>query len=179
MIFGLVLMMQMLSESFVYAQVQALAPARVPLDANEGDDDVPAQEIEIAAAFGGGRVNRQTLRESLFNSVGGSESAFQKLRRENILREIDRIDRICELTSEQRAKLNEAIEVDIQHISTKIETLLSSFDSKMTQQEYAALYQTAVQATAQLDNVTGASAIWRKVLRNQLSSEQFKKIDDI
>ena len=44
--------------------------------------------------FAGGvlpRMNRQQMEEYMYGSLGGSKAAFQKLKRESIRRELDRV----------------------------------------------------------------------------------------
>lgn len=116
------------------------------------DEDV---DDEGAVVWGQGafpQMDRQTMRESMFGALGGSEAAFQKLKRESIRRELDRINVICSLTDEQQEKLNKAIEIDIQHVHAKIETALSKFDSKMTVQQFQQIQQ-------EIHAVTGLSLI--------------------
>ena len=154
-------------------QIQRIQP-RVILD--EDVDD------EGAVIWGQGafpQMDRQTMRESMFGALGGSEAAFQKLKRESIRRELDRINVICSLTDEQQEKLNKAIEIDIQHVHAKIETALSKFDSKMTVQQFQQIQQEIYAVTGTLNAVSKQDGeVWRKVLRSQLTAEQSSKIEE-
>jgi hypothetical protein len=143
------------------------------------DEDV---DDEGAVIWGQGafpQMDRQTMRESMFGALGGSEAAFQKLKRESIRRELDRINVICSLTDEQQEKLNKAIEIDIQHIHAKIETALSKFESKMTVQQFQQIQQEIHALTGTLNAVSKQDGeVWRKVLRSQLTAEQSTKIEE-
>lgn len=144
-------------------------------DIEEKLEEFPDEGNRGAWAFP--RMDRQTLRESLFGALGGSEAAFQKLKRESIRREVDRINSICNLSEEQLRKLDEAIEVDIQHISTRIESILSGYDPKLTMQELQVLHQEVYTFASTVNtNSNNAGGVWKKVLHSQLSSEQTKKM---
>ena len=141
----------------------------------ERDDDPDGEEMWAQGAFP--RMNRQMLRESLFGALGGSENAFQKMKRESIRRELDRIEQICGLTEEQKLKIENAIEIDIQQIHAKIETLLSEFDSKMTIEQFQRIQQNVYGYANQINSPGGDSnEIWRKVLRSMLTMEQTDKL---
>ena len=124
-------------------------------------------------------MNRQQLQESLFGALGGSESDFQKLKRESIRREIDRINVICNLTDEQMQKLTEAIEFDIEHLHAKIQKAMSLIDPKMTIQQFQQI-RLDVQKIGGIEasNVNQAGEIWGKVLRSMMTLEQKKKIEE-
>ena len=147
-----------------------------PVVADEDVDD------EGAVIWGQGafpQMDRQTMRESMFGALGGSEAAFQKLKRESIRRELDRINAICSLTNAQQEKLNEAIEIDIQHVHAKIETALSKFDSKMTVQQFQQIQQEIHTVTGTHNAIsTQDREVWRKVLRAQLTAEQSTRIEE-
>jgi len=141
----------------------------------ERDDDPDGEEMWAQGAFP--RMNRQMLRESLFGALGGSENAFQKMKRESIRRELDRIEQICGLSEEQKLKVENAIEIDIQQIHAKIETLLSEFDSKMTIEQFQQIQQNVYGYANQVNSPGGDSnEIWRKVLRSMLTTEQTDKL---
>ncbi|MCY2983867.1 MAG: hypothetical protein NTY15_09540 [Planctomycetota bacterium] len=130
--------------------------------------------------FAGGvlpRMNRQQMEEYMYGSLGGSKAAFQKLKRESIRRELDRIHSICNLTDEQWNKLNEAIDVDVQHIENRITSILSPYDGKMTPQLLQEMQQKVWQfaSSVQSDKVD-KKAVWYKVLMSQLTKEQTEKI---
>ncbi len=143
------------------------------------------EEVENEDPFGANvamrgalpRMNRQQIEEYMYGSLGGSKAAFHKLKRESIRRELDRVNSICELTEEQWSKLNEAIEVDIQHIENRITSLLSGYDGKMTPQRLQEMQQKVWQfaATIQTEKVD-KNSVWHKVLNSQLTKEQSGKI---
>jgi hypothetical protein len=143
------------------------------------DEDI---DDEGAVIWGQGafpQMDRQTMRESMFGALGGSEAAFQKLKRESIQRELDRINAICSLTNAQQEKLNEAIEIDIQHVHAKIETALSKFDSKMTVQQFQQIQQEIHTVTGTHNAISKQDGeVWRKVLRSQLTAEQSTRIEE-
>ena len=144
-------------------------------DAEEADDEAPD-----AAAIRGAlpRMNRQQMEEYMYGSLGGSKAAFHKLKRESIRRELDRVHSICNLTDEQWSKLNEAIDLDIQHVENRITTLLSGYDGKMTPQLLQEMQQKVWQFTSSMEsNKTDRNAIWHKVLMSQLTKEQSKLIE--
>jgi hypothetical protein len=164
----------------------AIVQQGVPLNAKPaeaGDDDLD-DDLDDAAAQKEGlvgfeqmQINRQSIRDSLFSSLGGSEAAFQKLKRESIRREIDRIDSICDLTEEQLAKLGEAVELDVQHDCTRIESMLAGFDSKMNPMEMQEYYQKIFTFASELNSPKNVNAgVWHKVLKGQLTDEQRAKI---
>jgi hypothetical protein len=106
---------------FVLATLLAMLLVAVPMQSAwtqppEADVDVLVEEELVGNAMGNmfmaNRLTRQSLKESLFSSLGGSEAAFQKMKREGIRREVDRVHKICELTPDQIEKLNDAIELD-------------------------------------------------------------------
>lgn len=137
-------------------------------------------EVEQPDAFGRGalpRMNRQQMEEYMYGSLGGSKAAFQKLKRESIRRELDRVHSICNLTDAQWSKLNEAIEVEVQHIENRITSILSPYDGKMTPQLLQEMQQKVWQfaSTVQSDKVD-KKAVWHKVLMAQLTKEQSEKI---
>lgn len=156
--------------------IQNPQPLQPPFVADEDVDD------EGAVIWGQGafpQMDRQTMRESMFGALGGSEAAFQKLKRESIRRELDRINVICSLTDEQHEKLNKAIEIDIQHVHAKIETALSKFDSKMTVQQFQQIQQEIHAVTGTHNAVSKQDGeVWRKVLRSQLTAEQSTRIEE-
>lgn len=138
------------------------------------------QEVADAAALRGAlpRMNRQQMEEYMYGSLGGSKAAFHKLKRESIRRELDRVNSICTLSEDQWSKLNEAIEVDIQHIESRITSLLSGYDGKMTPQMLQEMQQRVWQFASSLESkTTDHNAIWHKVLKSQLTKEQLKLID--
>ena len=148
--------------------------------AQEVQEDGANDDIfEANAAMRGAlpRMNRQQMEEYMYGSLGGSKAAFHKLKRESIRRELDRLNSICELTDEQWLKLNEAVEVDIQHIENRITSLLSGYGGKMTPQLLQEMQQKVWQfaATVQTDKAD-KNAVWRKVLNTQLTKEQSTKI---
>ncbi len=141
----------------------------------EAEEETDGEEMWGQGAFP--RMNRQMLRESLFGALGGSENAFQKMKRESIRRELDRIEQICGLSEEQKLKVENAIEIDIQQIHAKIETLLSEFDSKMTIEQFQQIQQNVYGYANQINSPGGdANEIWRKVLRSMLTTEQTDKL---
>ena len=162
----------------IQQRMQRIQP-RIILDEDVDDEDV---DDEGAVIWGQGafpQMDRQTMRESMFGALGGSEAAFQKLKRESIRRELDRINVICSLTDEQQEKLNKAIEIDIQHVHAKIETALSKFDSKMTVQQFQQIQQEIHAVTGTLNAVSKQDGeVWRKVLRSQLTAEQSARIEE-
>ena len=97
----------------------------------EEDDESPEDAAQRGALP---RMTRQQMEEYMYASLGGSKAAFHKLKRESIRRELDRVNSICVLSEDQWAKLNEAIEIDIQHIENRITSMLSGYDGKMTPQ---------------------------------------------
>ena len=144
--------------------------------------DVEDEEEQLAGmnGFAGGvlpRMNRQQMEEYMYGSLGGSKAAFQKLKRESIRRELDRVHSICNLTDEQWSKLNEAIEVDVQHIENRITSILSPYDGRMTPQLLQDMQQKVWQfaSSVQSDKVD-KKAVWHKVLMSQLTKEQTEKI---
>ena len=147
---------------------------------NKVPEDEEDQEVADVAALRGAlpRMNRQQMEEYMYGSLGGSKAAFQKLKRESIRRELDRVNSICTLSEDQWSKLNEAIEVDIQHIESRITSLLSGYDGKMTPQMLQDMQQRVWQFASSLEsNTTDHYAIWHKVLKSQLTTEQSKQIE--
>ena len=147
---------------------------------NKVPEDEEDQEVADVAALRGAlpRMNRQQMEEYMYGSLGGSKAAFQKSKRESIRRELDRVNSICTLSEEQWSKLNEAIEVDIQHIESRITSLLSGYDGKMTPQMLQDMQQRVWQFASSLEsNTTDHYAIWHKVLKSQLTAEQSKQIE--
>lgn len=120
----------------------------------------------------GPRLTRQGMRESIFSQLGGSEAAFQRSRREKIRREVDRIHSVCNLTSEQKEKLDTAIEIDIQHLLTRIETILARYDTKMSIQQYQQMQTDVQRLVGALPSKESEPEIWRKVLQSQLTEQQ-------
>jgi len=146
-----------------------------PDDDGPDDEELNGEEMWAQGAFP--RMNRQMLRESLFGALGGSENAFQQMKRQSIRRELDRIEQICGLSTEQKEKIEDAIEIDIQHIHAKIETLMSEFDSKMTMEQFQQIQQNVYSYASQMNaNHDGSNEIWRKVLRAMLTDEQTDKL---
>ena len=150
----------------------------IPL--NKGPEDEEDDEVPDAAVLRGAlpRMNRQQMEEYMYGSLGGSKAAFHKLKRESIRRELDRVNSICTLSEDQWSKLNEAIEVDIQHIESRITSLLSGYDGKMTPQMLQEMQQRVWQFASSLESkTTDHNAIWHKVLKSQLTKEQSEQID--
>ena len=148
--------------------------------------EIPAMDVEeedeLLVEVGRGalpKMNRQQMEEYMYGSLGGSKAAFQKLKRESIRRELDRVHSICELNGEQWSKLNEAIEVDVQHIENRITSILSPYDGKMTPQLLQEMQQKVWQfaSSVQSDKVD-KKAVWYKVLMSQLTKEQKEKINE-
>lgn len=152
---------------------QGIPVNRVPVE--EEEEDVPDAAVLRGALP---RMNRQQMEEYMYGSLGGSKAAFHKLKRESIRRELDRINSICTLSEDQWSRLNEAIEVDIQHIESRITSLLSGYDGRMTPQMLQDMQQRVWQFASSLEsNKTDHSAIWHKVLKSQLTKEQSKQIE--
>lgn len=143
------------------------------------EQDPPDEEANDAFPMPGAlpRMSRQQMEEMLYGSLGGSKVAFHKLRRESIRRQLDRVDSVCGFTESQWLKLNEAIEVDIQQIETKIANLMSSFEAKMTPQRLQEMQQKFWQFANQVNNEKEVDGVWRKVLRSQLTKEQTVKVE--
>ena len=140
----------------------------------EADEEEAADAAVLRGALP--RMNRQQMEEYMYGSLGGSKAAFHKLKRESIRRELDRVHSICTLTEEQWSKLNEAIEVDIQHLEIHITSLLS-YDGKMTPQVLQEMQQKVWQFASSIQNEKEDDrAVWRKVLNSQLTNEQSLKI---
>lgn len=143
--------------------------------AEEEDDEAPGAAVVRGALP---RMNRQQMEEYMYGSLGGSKAAFHKLKRESIRRELDRVNSICSLTDEQWSKLNEAIDLDIQHIENRITSLLSAYDGKMTPQLLQEMQQKVWQFASSIEsNKTDRNAIWYKVLKSQLTKDQSKLIE--
>ncbi len=142
-----------------------------PFEADLDGDAVPAVPGALP------RMNRAQLEEYIYGSLGGSKASFQKTKRESIRREIDRVHSICSLTDLQIAKVNEAIDVDIQHIETKINSLLSAYDPKMTPQTLQEMQTKVWQFTQTLQTEkVDKRSVWHKVLISQLTKDQKEKI---
>ena len=123
------------------------------------------------------RMTRQQMEEYMYGSLGGSKVAFHKLKRESIRRDLDRVNSICVLSENQWSKLNEAIEVDIQHIENRITSLLSGYDGKMTPQLLQEMQQKVWQFASSIQtDKADKNAVWHKVLNSQLTKEQYEKI---
>ncbi len=142
--------------------------------AQDQEEDEAADAAVVRGALP--RMNRQQMEEYMYGSLGGSKAAFHKLKRDSIRRELDRVHSICTLTDEQWSKLNEAIDVDIQHIEIRITSLLS-YDGKMTPQVLQEMQRKVWQFAASIQSEReDDKAVWRKVLNSQLSKEQSLKI---
>ncbi len=142
--------------------------------------DQEEEEAADAAIVRGAlpRMNRQQMEEYMYGSLGGSKAAFHKLKRDSIRRELDRVHSICSLTDEQWSKLNEAIDVDIQHIEIRITSLLS-YDGKMSPQVLQEMQQKVWQFAASIQNEKEEDrAVWRKVLNSLITKEQSQKIKE-
>ena len=165
-------------------QIQQLQQRVLPIEQRRqppvvADEDVDDEDAVIWGQGAFPQMDRQTMRESMFGALGGSEAAFQKLKRESIRRELDRINVICSLTDEQQEKLNKAIEIDIQHVHAKIETALSKFESKMTVQQFQQIQQEIHAVTGTYNAISKQDGeVWRKVLRAQLTAEQSTRIEE-
>jgi len=143
----------------------------------EEEDDLMAEANAIRGALP--RMNRQQMEEYMYGSLGGSKAAFQKLKRESIRRELDRVHSICELTEEQWSKLNEAIDVDVQHIENRITAILSPYDGKMTPQLLQEMQQKIWQFASSIQSEkVDRKAVWHKVLMSQLTQGQKAKIKE-
>ncbi|MEQ1824330.1 MAG: hypothetical protein ABL921_00200 [Pirellula sp.] len=161
----------------VIAMAQQVAPLnhRNAIPVQRADEPEDLDDAWQQGAFP--RMTRQSMRESLFSGLGGSEAAFQKSRREKIRRELDRVNSICPLTDEQKEKLEMAIDIDIQHLLTKIETVLSKYDSKMTVQQFQQIQVEVQQLVGTIPSSKQENEIWRKVLKSQLTAEQKALLD--
>jgi hypothetical protein len=166
--------------SFVFGQVRNgnvnNRVAELANDDEEDDDDRgPENALWGQGAFR--KMNRAQMRESLFGGLGGSENAFQKMKRESIRRDLDRIRKICSLTGPQMHKIDEAIEVDIQHMHAKIESILSDFEPKMSIEQFQIIQQNVMMYANSVNTEPVASKeFWRKVLRSQLTQDQLERI---
>lgn len=139
------------------------------------EDDEPPEDAAQRGALP--RMTRQQMEEYMYGSLGGSKVAFHKLKRESIRRELDRVNSICSLTEYQWGKLNEAIEIDIQHIENRITSMLSSYDGRMTPQLLQEMQQKVWQFASSIQNdKADKNAVWHKVLNSQLTKEQNEKI---
>ena len=151
----------------------SMAQGVVQVEADLDDDEAGDAAVARGALP---RMNRQQMEEYMYGSLGGSKAAFHKLKRDSISRELDRVNSICSLTFDQWQKLNEAIEVDIQHIEMRITSLLSH-DGKMTPQVLQEMQQKVWQFASSIQTEReDDKAVWRKVLKSQLTQEQSQKI---
>ncbi len=143
-------------------------------DGIEEDDEAPEDAAQRGALP---RMTRQQMEEYMYGSLGGSKAAFHKLKRESIRRELDRVNSICSLSEDQWNKLNEAIEVDIQHIENRITSMLSGYNGKMTPQLLQEMQQKVWQFASSIQtDKADKNAVWHKVLNSQLTKEQYEKI---
>ena len=151
-------------------------PKRVGIQQVEEEEDEAPDVAVVRGALP--RMNRQQMEEYMYGSMGGSKAAFHKLKRESIRRELDRVNSICKLTDEQWSKLNEAIDLDIQHIENRITSLLSGYDGKMTPQMLQEMQQKISQFASSIEsNKTDRNLICYKVLKSQLTKDQSKLIE--
>jgi hypothetical protein len=160
-----------------WSQQRAVAPQPLPF-ANRLDPD-QEEDAEDEPWQGGAfpKMTRQNIRESIFGGLGGSEAAFQKSKRDEIRRELDRVNSICPLSEEQKEKLEVAIEIDIQHVMTSIETAISKYDTKMTIQQFQQIQSEVQQILAALKSNKKGTEIWQKVLQNQLTPSQRESLE--
>jgi len=153
-----------------------LQSQEMPLLDTDGDNE---DEPDVGFNFRGAlpRMTRQQIEEYMYGSLGGSKANFHKARRENIRRELDRIDSICTLSVGQWSKLKEAIELDIQHMENGITSLLSGYDAKISPQRLQEMQQQVWQYASSVQSSDRAkNAVWSKVLNTQLTKVQLEMV---
>lgn len=143
-------------------------------DVEEDKDDLQRQNPRIVVNFA---MDPERWSEMAYSSLGGSKATFEQLQRRRVRRTLNRIELVCGLSSELREKVQATAELETQRLDLAIASLVADAPRKPSQEEYQEFYQQiwkVIQPYQQVpqSNAGSINALWQKVLRGHLTSEQ-------
>ncbi|XZE21599.1 hypothetical protein SH449x_001502 [Pirellulaceae bacterium SH449] len=125
-----------------------------------------------------GRLDRDQLEELLYGTLGGSKQAFRRSTKELIQRNIDQIHQTCQLTDEQMAKVQSAVEIEIARWESRITALLSEITPTTEPAVKQTIFTQAWSKVMEYHNEpkVSESTVWYKTLMATLTLEQREKL---
>jgi hypothetical protein len=125
-----------------------------------------------------GRLDRDQLEELLYGTLGGSKQAFRRSTKELIQRNIDQIHQTCQLTDEQMAKVQSAVEIEIARWESRITALLSEITPTTEPAVKQTIFTQAWSKVMEYHNEpkVSESTVWYKTLMSTLTPEQREKL---
>lgn len=125
-----------------------------------------------------GRLDRDQLEELLYGTLGGSKQAFRRSTKELIQRNIDQIHQTCQLTDEQMAKVQSAVEIEIARWESRITALLSEITPTTEPAVKQTIFTQAWSKVMEYHNEpkVSESTVWYKTLMATLTPEQREKL---
>lgn len=124
------------------------------------------------------RLDRDQLEELLYGTLGGSKQAFRRSKKESIQRYVDQVDQVCDLSDEQLAKIQNAIDVEIARWESRITALLSEITPSTEPTQKQTIFTQAWSKALSFQNETkeNETTVWYKTLVSTLTPEQLEKL---
>lgn len=124
------------------------------------------------------RLDRDQLEELLYGTLGGSKQAFRRSKKESIQRYVDQVDQVCDLSDEQLAKIQNAIDVEIARWESRITALLSEITPSTEPTQKQTIFTQAWSKALSFQNETkeNETTVWYKTLVSTLTPEQLVKL---
>jgi hypothetical protein len=123
-------------------------------------------------------LDRNQLEELLYGTLGGSKQAFRRSKKESIQRYVDRVDQVCDLSDEQLAKIQSAIDVEIARWESRITALLSEITPSTEPTQKQSIFTQAWSKAMSFQNEPKETetTVWYKTLVSTLTPEQLEKL---
>jgi hypothetical protein len=124
------------------------------------------------------RLDRDQLEELLYGTLGGSKQAFRRSKKESIQRYVDQVDQVCDLSDEQLAKVQSAIDVEIARWESRITALLSEITPSTEPTQKQTIFTQAWSKAMSFQNEPKETetTVWYKTLVSTLTPEQLEKL---
>lgn len=124
------------------------------------------------------RLDRDQLEELLYGTLGGSKQAFRRSKKESIQRYVDQVDQVCDLSDEQLAKVQSAIDVEIARWESRITALLSEITPSTEPSQKQTIFTQAWSKAMSFQNEPKETetTVWYKTLVSTLSADQLEKL---
>lgn len=124
------------------------------------------------------RLDRDQLEELLYGTLGGSKQAFRRSKKESIQRFVDQVDQVCDLSDEQLAKIQSAVDVEIARWESRITALLSEITPSTEPTQKQAIFTQAWSKAMSFQNEPKETetTVWYKTLVSTLTPGQLEKL---
>jgi hypothetical protein len=124
------------------------------------------------------KLDRDQLEEMLYGTLGGSKQAFRRSKKESIQRYVDQVDQVCDLSDEQLAKIQSAIDVEIARWESRITALLSEITPTTEPTQKQTIFTQAWSKAIDFQNEPKETetTVWYKTLVSTLTPEQMEKL---